>query len=167
MMISMIVAMSENYVIGKGNKMPWYIPEDLQYFKKVTKGHTVVMGSKTFESIGHPLPDRINIVLTQNRNYLAEGCSLAHSVEEVIEKYYGEQQELFIIGGSTLYQVFMPFVTKLYITWIEGNIEGDAYFSRFPLAHKQQTGFKCIKQMPQSEQHSYKYRFTEWKRESW
>lgn len=163
-MISMVVAMSQNRVIGKLGKMPWNIPEDLQYFKRLTTGHTVIMGRKTFESIGRPLPNRLNVVLTQNEAYKAEGCVIVHSIEEVLEKYHKSEEELFIIGGSTLYKAFMPYATKLYITLIEKEFEGDTFFPCFPLRSEVAEGFVCMKETRASQSHDLIYKFTEWER---
>lgn len=125
-MISLIVAMGRNRVIGKDNKMPWHMPADLSYFKKITTGHPVVMGRKTFESIGRPLPNRKNIILTTDRSYKQAGCVIVHSVEEVLT--FGKEQTLFIIGGAQIYQQFLTYADRVYITLIDGEFEGDTYF---------------------------------------
>lgn len=163
-MISMIVAMSRNGVIGKDGSMPWHIPEDLQYFKTLTTGHTLIMGRKTFESIGRALPNRLNVVLTKDPDYKAPGCQLVHSVEEVIKGYASEEKELFIIGGSTLYRAFMPYAKKLYITRIEATIEGDTYFPTFPTVGTAQNGFVCKKESPYYRFNGLTYQFTEWEK---
>lgn len=126
-MISIIVAMDRNRVIGKDNRMPWRLPADLAYFRKVTLGHTVVMGRKTFESIGKPLDGRKNIVLTRDRQYTKEGCTVVHSVEEAL-KMIQDDKECFIIGGAEIYSAFLPYTQKLYITYIDHEFEGDTYF---------------------------------------
>nr|WP_307992612.1 dihydrofolate reductase [uncultured Niameybacter sp.] len=163
-MISMIVAMSQNRVIGKLGKMPWNIAEDLQYFKALTTGHTIIMGRKTFESIGRPLPNRLNVVLTQDENYRAKGCHIVHSIEEIMEKYYNEDEELFIIGGSTLYSAFMPYAKRLYITLIEAVVEGDTYFPSFPIGSEDKDGFVCTKEIAAKQSCEFKYTFTQWER---
>lgn len=163
-MISMIVAMSQNRVIGKSGKMPWNIPEDLQYFKALTTGHTIIMGRKTFESIGRPLPNRVNVVLTQDENYKAKGCHIVHSIEEIMEKYYNEEEELFIIGGSTLYSAFMPYATRIYITLIEAVVEGDTYFPSLPIGSEDKDGFVCTKEIAAKQACEFKYTFTQWER---
>ena len=163
-MISMVVAMSQNRVIGKSGKMPWHIPEDLQYFKALTTGHTVIMGRKTFESIGRPLPNRLNVVLTHDEAYEADGCEVAHSIEEVIRKYHKKEEELFIIGGSTLYKAFMPYATKLYITLIEKYFEGDTFFPMFPLIGEEGKGFVCSKEILANQSYDFTYKFTQWER---
>ena len=163
-MISMIVAMSQNRVIGKLGKMPWNIAEDLQYFKALTTGHTIIMGRKTFESIGRPLPNRVNVVLTQDENYEAKGCHIVHSIEEIMEKYYNEEEELFIIGGSTLYSAFMSYATKIYMTLIEAEVNGDTYFPPFPLGKEGKDRFVCTKETAAKQAFEFTYKFTQWER---
>lgn len=163
-MISMVVAMSINRVIGKSGRMPWHIPEDLQYFKALTTGHTVIMGRKTFESIGKPLPNRLNVILTHDPYYKAEGCHIVHSIEEIRKKYDYEDEEIFIIGGSTLYSAFMPYAQKLYITLIETIVEGDTYFPLFPLEKEDKNEFICTKEKSVNQTNEFTYKFTEWER---
>src|SRR4051812_47050449 len=101
MIISMIVAMDENNGIGIDNKLPWRLPEDVAFFKRTTSGHTVLMGRKTYESIGRPLPKRRNVIMTRDRNFSAAGCETVHSVEEVLERFRSEPAgEMFVIGGA-------------------------------------------------------------------
>lgn len=123
-MIALIACMDRNHVIGKDNQIPWHLPADLKYFKETTMGHTVVMGRKTFESIGKPLPGRRNVILTRDKGFRVEGAEVVHTVEEVLKR----QEDLFIIGGATIYEQFMPYAEKLYITKIEAEFEGDAFF---------------------------------------
>ena len=123
-MIQFIVAYDKNRVIGKNNDLPWKLPADLAYFKKVTMGSTVVMGRKTFESIGKPLPGRKNIVITNQTGYKAEGCEVIHSIDELLHV----NSELFIIGGATIFEQALPYAQKLYITYIDEEFEGDTYF---------------------------------------
>ncbi|QCU19275.1 type 3 dihydrofolate reductase [Bacillus altitudinis] len=128
-MISMIVATGKDRVIGKDNQMPWHLPADLAYFKKVTSGHTIVMGRKTFESIGRALPNRRNIVLTTSSSFQAEGCGceVVHSIDDILTIAKTEE-ELLIIGGSKLYEEMMPYADRLYITHIHHSFEGDRFF---------------------------------------
>ena len=136
MRISLIVALSENHVIGRNNKLPWYLPNDLKYFKQVTMGLPIVMGRKTFESIGKPLPGRTNIVVTRNGDWSAEGVRVAHSLEEAfslaesIAEIDG-REELMIIGGDQIYQSALPLVDRMYLTEVHAHVEGDAYFPTF------------------------------------
>jgi dihydrofolate reductase len=129
--ISYIVAMDIQQAIGLGNDLPWRLPADLAYFKKTTMDHTILMGRKTYESIGKPLPNRINVILTQNKDYQAEGCLVIHSVEEAVEQFKNE--EIFVIGGAEVFQLFMPAVDRLYITLIEHEFEADTYFPEFDI----------------------------------
>ena len=125
-MISMIAAVGANGVIGRNNALPWHLPADLAYFKKVTMGHAVVMGRKTFESIGKPLPGRYNIILTRDKSYRSENCIIMHTVEEILE--YSRNRDVFIIGGAEVYKSFIDYADKLYITWIDESFDGDAFF---------------------------------------
>lgn len=121
--LSLIVAMDKNGLIGKDNSLPWSLPEDLKYFRKTTTGHSIVMGRKTFESLGRPLPNRTNIVLTRDHNFQAEGCLVVTDIQEVLQ--ICENEEVFIIGGKQVYELFFPYVDKLYITKIEEEFTGD------------------------------------------
>ena len=128
-MVSIIVAVAQNNVIGRDNQLIWHITEDLQYFKKVTSGHAVIMGRKTFESIGRPLPKRTNIIITQNRDFTADGCIVVHSLKESLEKAKETgETEVFIIGGGSIYKEALPFTDKVYLTRIHKDYEGDTYF---------------------------------------
>jgi dihydrofolate reductase len=129
--ISYIVAMDIQQAIGLGNGLPWRLPADLAYFKKKTMDHTILMGRKTYESIGKPLPNRTNVILTQSKDYQAEGCLIVHSVEEAVEKFKNE--EIFVIGGAEVFQLFMPSVDRLYITLIEHEFKADTYFPEFDI----------------------------------
>lgn len=127
-MINMIVAMSKNGVIGNNNDLPWGLKGDLKYFKEVTTGNTIVMGRKTYESIGKPLPNRKNIVLTRN-DINIEGVEIFNSVIEVLRYSYEYPNEsVFVIGGAEIYDQFLPYADKIYITEIEEEIDGDTYF---------------------------------------
>lgn len=126
-MISMIAAMSENNVIGKDGEMPWHLPGDLKFFKQTTKGHSVVMGRKTFESIGRPLPNRRNIVLTRSEDFSAEGIEVIHTFSEM-DKLVKDEEEFFVIGGATIYEQLLPLADRLYITIIHETFEGDTFF---------------------------------------
>lgn len=122
-MISMIVAYARNRVIGHNGKIPWHLPNDARYFQRVTAGHTIVMGRKTLESIGHPLPQRRNIVLTHNTALTMTGIEIVHSKQDVLAL-----SDAFIIGGETLYRQFLPVADRLYITEIDLAIDGDTFF---------------------------------------
>ncbi len=131
MIISAIVATALNGVIGKNNIIPWYLQADLKYFKKTTLGHHVIMGRNSFESIGKPLPNRTNIVITRNPFYVASGCLIAHSLPEALSIARKNQEvEVFIIGGGEIYNLALPFLDRIYLTLVETTIEGNVYFPK-------------------------------------
>ena len=125
--ITIIAAVSENNVLGKNNKLIWHIPNDLKRFKKLTLGHSVIMGRKTFESIAKPLPQRKNIILTRNKNYKAKGAVIAHNVKEALNFCENDNQP-FIIGGGEIYKLFMSISNKIELTRIHKSYDGDAFF---------------------------------------
>jgi len=125
--ISMIVARTRNLVIGKENKIPWKISADLQFFKKVTMGYPIIMGRKTWESIGRPLPGRRNIVVSRNTSYSAVGAELVSSLEQALDSLK-EFNRVFVIGGQQLFNQAFPLADELFITEIELQVEGDTYF---------------------------------------
>ncbi|WP_432358838.1 dihydrofolate reductase [Sporosarcina sp. UB5] len=127
-MISLLVAHDLNRVIGINNKMPWHIPEELKYFKKVTMGKAIVMGRKTFESIGRPLPGRLNIIVTRNEEYEAEGAEVVHNLEKAIERGRDYSDEVVIIGGAEIFNLSIDIADRLYITVIRKEYEGDTFF---------------------------------------
>lgn len=133
-MISIIVAVAQNGVIGGDNKLLWHIPEDLKRFKAVTSGHPVIMGRKTFESLGRPLPDRTNVVVTRNTAYHHDGIVTAGSLEEAVGMFPGED-EIFIIGGGEIYRQALPIADKLYVTTVCRDYEGDTTFPEVDPAH--------------------------------
>ena len=126
MIISMIAAMANNRVIGLDNKMPWHLPADLQHFKKVTTGKPVIMGRKTFESIGRPLPGRRNIIITRNSEYSAEGIETVTTPEDALNLVC-DVEEVMIIGGN-IYEQFLPKADRLYLTFIDLDVNGDTQF---------------------------------------
>lgn len=127
MIISMIAAMANDRIIGDDNQMPWHLPADLQHFKRVTMAKPVVMGRKTFESIGRPLPGRRNIVITRNANYKAEGIEVVSSPEEALTLLEGTE-EVMVIGGGNIYSQFLPLAERLYLTFIDLTVTGDTQF---------------------------------------
>jgi len=132
MSISFIFAMDTQQAIGLNNQMPWRLPADQAYFRRTTMEHTVVMGRKTYESMGNkPLTGRNNVILTRNPEFTAEGCIVLHTVEEVIARYGTE--ETFVIGGAEIYQLFMPLVDRMYITLIEHEFAADTFFPEFEI----------------------------------
>ena len=127
-MISLIVVHDLNRVIGHQNKMPWHIPNELAYFKEKTMGKAIVMGRNTFESIGRPLPGRLNIVLTRNENYKSEGVTVVPTLNEAISIAKEFHEEVMIIGGEQIFTEALPLADTLYVTVIENNFEGDTFF---------------------------------------
>lgn len=130
-MLSIIVAKAKNNIIGKENKLVWSLPADLKHFKKLTTGHTIIMGRKTFESLGRILPNRKHIVFSQNPDFKVkdENVQVVHSMLE-IQEYIENEEENFVIGGAMIYNLLMPYVTKMYVTEINEEFEGDAFFPR-------------------------------------
>ena len=128
MKITIVAAIASNNVIGKKNSLPWDIPEDLKRFKLLTSGHTILMGRKTFDSIGRPLPNRTNIVMTKDTNYQKEGVEIVFDEKEALNLIKELNQEVFIIGGSKIYELFEPWATSLMITRVLKDFEGDAFF---------------------------------------
>ncbi len=129
-MINIIAAMGKNRVIGKNNKLPWHIADDLKNFKKLTSGNVVVMGRKTFESIGKPLPNRINIVISSSMSE-TEGIIVCHGVPSALEKARSYNKEIFIIGGATIYQQTIPWADRMYLSYVKGDYDGDAFFPQY------------------------------------
>lgn len=131
-MLSLIVAMDENNVIGCNNKMPWNIPEDLSLFKKITTNSIVIMGRKTFESIGKPLPNRINFVLSRDKNFFHKDIKIFNcpnnALETALSLKSSYNKEIFIIGGKTIYEYFLPFINELHLSFIKGKYFGDTFF---------------------------------------
>lgn len=132
-LIISVAAYSLNRVLGHKGKLPWHLPKDLRFFREVTKGHPIIMGRPTFESLGKPLPARTNIVITSKKDLKIPGCIVVHSLEEAIreaEKAPGSDK-IFIGGGGVVYGEAMPYVDQMYLTLIHGTFEGDAFFPEF------------------------------------
>ena len=127
MIVTIVVAIGENNAIGKNNELLWYLPKDLRHFKTITKGHTVIMGRKTFESVGKPLPNRRNIIITRNTDLAIEGTEVVHTLEEALE-LCKQDEEVFIIGGAEIYKMAMQHTDKIYLTVVHENFEADAFF---------------------------------------
>lgn len=128
MKITLVAAIASNNVIGKENSLPWNIPEDLKRFKQMTSGHTILMGRKTFDSIGRPLPNRQNIVMTKDENFEREGIKVINDFDEALELIKESNEDVFVIGGSKIYELFEPVANSLAITRILKDFEGDAFF---------------------------------------
>lgn len=129
-LISYVVAMDRNRVIGRDNALPWHLPPDLKRFKTLTMGRPIIMGRKTYESIGRPLPGRRNIVISRNPSYKAEGCEVVGSLEQAIA-ITADVEEAMIIGGGAIFESAMPLVGRMYLTLIDTAFEGDAWFPEY------------------------------------
>ena len=134
-MLSIIVAIANENVIGKDNKLIWHLPEDLKRFKEITSGHTIIMGRKTFESLGRVLPNRKHIILCNDMqmNIENENVEIVNDISK-LDKYINTDEECFVIGGATIYKLLMPYASKMYITKINESFEGDVYFPEIKLA---------------------------------
>ena len=130
MKLSAIVAMTPDRVIGRGGDLPWHLPEDLKFFKRTTSSHPIVMGRKTYDSIGRPLPKRRNIVLTRDTSWSAEGVEVIHSPEE-LKELDGIAEQVFVIGGSEIYAAFLPYLDELIVSHVKESHEGDTRFPEF------------------------------------
>ena len=132
MTLSIIAALGRNRAIGYQNQLPWRLPADLQRFKRLTMGHHMLMGRKTFESIGRPLPGRTSIIITRQLDYEAEGCLIVHSLDEAIAlAQTRSEQEAFVIGGADIYAQALPLADRMYLTWVEAEPVADASFPAF------------------------------------
>lgn len=161
-MLSIIVAISENNVIGKDNKLLWHLPEDLKRFKKLTTGHTIIMGRKTFESLGGILPDRTHIVLTRDINYNIDSdfVKVIHDITD-LEKYINDDEEHFIIGGAIVYNQLIKMAKKMYVTKIHKTFEGDAYF---PKINEEEWEVIEREKGLKDEKNPYDYEYMDYKR---
>jgi dihydrofolate reductase len=149
--------MAKNRVIGKENDMPWHLPADLQHFRQKTLDKPIIMGRKTYESIGRPLPRRHNIIISRNSDYRAEGCDVVGSLDEAI-KMTGDVDELFIIGGGFLYEQTVDKADKFYLTFIDLAVEGDTFFPAYDHLSLRQI---AAEHHQKDEKNSYDYTFTE------
>ena len=145
MKLALIWAMARNRTIGRNNALPWYLPEDLKYFKRVTLGKPIIMGRKTWESIGRPLPGRTNIVITRDAAFKADGVRVVHSLEQALalaEKIclIDGSEEAIVIGGAEIYALALPHADRLYLTQVHADVEGDAYFPPLDLAQWHEKG---------------------------
>jgi dihydrofolate reductase len=140
--------MDKNGVIGLNGELPWHIPTDLAYFKSLTEGSTIVMGRKTYESIGRPLPNRTNVIITRDdsltEEYGKDGCYVAHSVDEFISEWNRDDEEVFVIGGAEIYRKFLPYAETLYITHIDHEFKGDTYFPYYDSSKFEQVSLSCV-----------------------
>jgi len=151
----MIAVVGKNNAIGRNNQLIWNFPNDLKHFQKITSGHTVIMGDKTFASIGRPLPNRKNIVLSLDENYKAEGVEVRNSLDEVLSEYKNSEEEVFVIGGGKIYELSLPYADKLYITLVDDAPEdADTFFPDY-------SEFKNVISKEDQEENGYRYSFLE------
>jgi dihydrofolate reductase len=142
--LSIIVAMANNNAIGKDNQLLWHLPEDLQYFKRTTMGKPIVMGRKTFESIGRPLPGRLNIVITRQQDWQHDGVKIVHTIDDALRLAEAQSMidgidEMMVIGGAEIYKTALPQADKLYVTRVDAEIDGDAFFPEIDSSVWQET----------------------------
>ena len=157
MRVSLVVAMARNRVIGRDNALPWRLPADLAHFRKVTMGHPIVMGRRTFESIGRALPGRNNIVITHNREYAAHGCIVVNSLDEAW-KVAGNAEEVCVIGGTTLFDETLFLADVIHLTEVGADVEGDTFFPEFDRGEWSE---KEIARHPADERNAYPLRILE------
>ncbi len=131
MSVTLVAAVARNRVIGKDGDLPWRLPADMKHFKRTTVGHPLIMGRRTFESFGRPLPDRTNIVVTRNRGYRPEGAVVAASLDAAMKIAREEDEEIFIGGGEEVFRHFLPTADRMILTWIDEEFEGDTFFPEF------------------------------------
>ena len=160
MKINLIAALSENYVIGHNNQLPWRLPADLKHFKTLTTGNIILMGRKTYDSIGKALPNRINAVISRNKALNLPDALVFNSLEQAFE-YYQHEAEIFIIGGAELYKQALSLADYLYLTWVKAHIEGDALF---PVLDQTKWIEQNRESHPVDETHKYAYDFVEYAR---
>jgi dihydrofolate reductase len=152
--ISLVVAVADNGVIGVNNQLPWRLPNDLQRFKSITMGKAIIMGRKTFESIGKPLPGRRNIVVSRRPDLVIDGCTVVNSVQSAIEAA-GKEDELMVIGGADIYRQALPLAQRIYLTRVHADIQGDADFPQLDTEWREVSCEQCAA----DERHAYPYSF--------
>ena len=154
-MITLIAAAAENNALGKDNQLLWHLPEDFKRFKQITSGHYIIMGRKTFESFPKPLPNRTHVIITRQKDYLAEGCIIAHSLEEAIA-ISPKNEEVFVIGGAEIYTQSIDSADKIELTRVQTSLDADAYFPSIDL-----TQWKLVFEELhyKDEKHDYDYTF--------
>ena len=160
-MVTIIAAIAENNALGKDNQLIWYLPADLKRFKKTTLNHVVIMGRKTFESLGKPLPNRTNIIITRDKNYIAEGCVVVNSLKEALETAAKEDENPFILGGAEIYIQAMPFTDKLDITFVHHKFEADVFFPEIDKTIWKETSRENFKA---DDKNKYDYSFVTFER---
>lgn len=162
MNLTLIAAMSENRVIGKDNDLPWHLPKDLKHFKGLTKGHHIIMGRRTFESMGNkPLPHRTNIIVTRQKDFRAPGCIVVHNLEDAIRKAENDSRP-FIVGGGKIYQQALAYADSIELTVVHASLEGDTHFPEL-----NENDWELVKKESHSrdEKHEYGFDFLSYERQ--
>ena len=155
-MVAFVVATAENGVIGRDNQLLWHLPEDLKHFKRLTRGHPVVMGRRTYDSIGRPLPNRTNLVVTRQPDWQAEGCEVVHSVPAALERAAQLDEQVFVIGGAEIYRQALPAADVIYLTEVHHAFEGDVVFPELsPAEWREETR----ERHEPDERHAYAFSF--------
>jgi dihydrofolate reductase len=145
--------MDENRVIGRDNQLPWYLPDDLKHFRRLTTGHTVIMGRRNFQSIGQPLRQRKNIIISRDSSFSAAGCVVAQSLDEALMEA-GNDPEVFIIGGAQIYALALPRTQKIYLTRVHAEVDGDVHFPDYDQAQWQEIDQRAHER---DERHPYAF----------
>ena len=159
-LVSAIVAAAENNAIGKDNQLLWHLPNDLRFFKRTTSGHTIIMGRKTYESVGKPLPNRRNMIITRQSGYAVEGAEVFHSLGAALQHCAGEP-EVFVVGGAEIYQQALPVVDCIYLTRVHAEIVGDSFF---PTLDEKEWRLVSEDSHPADERHAHSYTFEVYER---
>lgn len=160
-MVTIIAAIAKNNALGKNNQLIWHLPADLKRFKKMTLNHVVIMGRKTFESLGKPLPNRTNILITRDKNYKAEGCVVVNSLKEALETAAKEDENPFILGGAEIYKQALPFTDKLDVTFVHHQFDADVFFPKIDKKIWKETSREDFKA---DENNKYDYSFVTFER---
>lgn len=161
MKIILVAAHAQNRVIGKNNELVWHLPRDFKHFKEATLGHPIVMGRKTFESLGKPLPKRTSIIITRDRHYQKEGCIVVYSLDEAISEAKKLDEHIYIIGGAEIYKQALPIANLMYLTEVKANPEGDAFFPEFSTKEWKETNRHSFKKDDKNE---YDFDIVTWER---
>lgn len=159
-MITLIVAVADSGVIGRDNGLPWHLPEDLKRFKRLTLGKPVVMGRRTFESIGRPLPGRLNVVLTRDPNYRREGVTVVHDTEAAL-RAAGDVPEVMVIGGAELFRLFLPRAGRVHLTRVHADVDGDVHWEPLDAGQWQRV---AAEPYPSDDRHAHAMTFEQWEK---
>jgi len=159
--LSLIAALSQNRVIGSNGKLPWYLPEDLKYFKKVTMGKPIIMGHATYKSVGKPLPGRLNIIISRNTDLSIPGCEVVADLQRAVNCAQancleGDKDEAFVVGGAQIYEMAIDQVERMYLTEIHASLDGDTYFPNFDRGDWHETTRRDVAAVPPNK-HDYSF----------